>query len=237
LRIEKVYIKNFRCLRSVETTLDNLTVLVGRNGSGKSAVLHAIDVLFTPGANITEEDFFGRNTDESIEIEITFKDFTLEERVEFGAYIQDNKMRVIKIISYDKESNTSREEYFSFKTQIPSFAKIRELPGARDKTNALKELIAQGSLPSLEGNPRSESETLEIMESYEASHPELTELVKIKPHFFGARNIGGGKLDKYTKFIFLPAVKEVSEEVTGKDSSIDCLRSWFLKKWKLDLIL
>jgi len=38
--------------------------------------------------------------------------------------------------------------------------------------------------------------------------------------FFGARNIGGGKLDNYTKFVLVPAVKEATDEITGKKGAI-----------------
>jgi predicted ATPase len=41
--IRSVHIKNFRCLRDVQLELEPLTVLVGPNASGKSAILRALD--------------------------------------------------------------------------------------------------------------------------------------------------------------------------------------------------
>jgi predicted ATPase len=41
--IRSVHIKNFRCLRDVTLELEPLTVLVGPNASGKSAILRALD--------------------------------------------------------------------------------------------------------------------------------------------------------------------------------------------------
>lgn len=223
MRIDEIEAENFRCLKSVKASLHNLTVFVGRNGSGKSSMLHALDTLFKPKASITEEDFFNRDTDGPIEIKVTFTDFTNEERREFHAFIQNDRMIVTKIISYDSELDRFSEEYFSYESQVPRFAEIREIEGAREKTKALRELIAEGTLDGLDGSPRSEAETLEIMRRFEEEHPGLTELVRTKVHFFGARNIGGGKLDKYTRFIFLPAVKEASEETEGRESSINRL--------------
>ncbi len=45
--IRKVHIQNFKCLRDVELALSPLTVLVGANASGKSAILEAL--RFTVG--------------------------------------------------------------------------------------------------------------------------------------------------------------------------------------------
>lgn len=41
--LKRVHIKNFRCLRDVELELEPLTILVGPNASGKSAILDALD--------------------------------------------------------------------------------------------------------------------------------------------------------------------------------------------------
>jgi predicted ATPase len=43
--IEQVTIKNFKCLRDVTVHLDRFTMLVGANGSGKTSILQAIDLL------------------------------------------------------------------------------------------------------------------------------------------------------------------------------------------------
>jgi len=223
-KIQKLTIENFRCLESIkDLAFDNLTVFVGRNGSGKSSILRAIRVFFQPNASISTEDFFNRTTDNPIIIQATFADFTQEEQTEFGAYIQKGKMIVTKRISWSVENENPEEEYFSYKTQIPEFAEIREKEGAREKTTALRQLISKGTFSDLTGQPRSAADTQEIMEKYEESHPRLTKLTEAKLHFFGARNVGGGKLDKYTRFVHLPAVKEAAEETEGKNSAIEQL--------------
>ena len=43
--IQQVTIKNFKCLRDVTVDLERFTVFVGANGSGKTSVLQAIDLL------------------------------------------------------------------------------------------------------------------------------------------------------------------------------------------------
>jgi len=219
MRISSIKVKNFRCIKDAQTPLDNLTVFVGRNGSGKSSMLQAVNVFFTLNAKISKEDFFNKVTKEPIEIELTFEDFTSEERKDLQAYIHDDKLIVVKSISYDEEKCSSIEEYFSYAHQIPQFAQIRRIAGARNKTDALKDLKQNSAFNDIE-SPRSEAHALEIMEKYEILHPELLKLIQVKGTFFGARNVGGGKIDNYTKLIFLPAVKEATEETDERSGSI-----------------
>ena len=45
MRLDSVYIKNYRCFEEVELDLDErLTLLVGKNGAGKTALLDAAAV-------------------------------------------------------------------------------------------------------------------------------------------------------------------------------------------------
>jgi putative ATP-dependent endonuclease of OLD family len=220
MRIIEIKVKNFHCLKKAETTFDKLTVFIGRNGSGKSSLLHAILVFFTPNARIKNEDFFNKNTHDPIEIEITFEDLTVEEKAIFGRYMENDKLIVLKTIAYDEARCQPSEKYFSYMKQIPEFAEIRKIVGAKNKTDTLKEL--KSKFADLE-NPRSEAHSSEIMQQYETKHPELLKKLQVEGTFLGARNVGGGSLDNYTKLLFLPAVKEASDEVQGKGSSINQL--------------
>src|SRR3954469_19371132 len=56
--INKVSIRNFKCLREVQIDLERLTVFVGPNASGKSSILQALDLLcrtFRRGGNVDLE--------------------------------------------------------------------------------------------------------------------------------------------------------------------------------------
>ena len=43
--IQQVTVKNFKCLRDLTVNLERFTVFVGANGSGKTSVLQALDLL------------------------------------------------------------------------------------------------------------------------------------------------------------------------------------------------
>lgn len=217
MKILSVKITNFRCLKEVEIPLNDMTVFVGRNGTGKSSILKAIDIFYDLRADISEEDFCNRNTDDPIEIGLTFIDFTPSEEEDFSFYIHDNEMIITKRVSWVEGEPIP--EYFAYSKQISEFAEIRSIESKMELRRALRALMDENKYPDLEGSFGSAAQALQIMREYEQEHPEYLELIESKGHFLGARNIGGGSLDNYTKFILLPAVKEATEEVEGRDSS------------------
>ncbi len=54
------------------------------------------------------------------------------------------------------------------------------------------------------------------MQAFEALHPELLQTFESAQQFLGPRNIGGGKLDKFTKFVLIPAVRDAAAETDRK---------------------
>ncbi|MFH2112032.1 MAG: AAA family ATPase [Candidatus Bathyarchaeota archaeon] len=223
MKIEKIAIKNYRSLKDIEIFFNHIVIFIGRNNSGKSSILQAINNFYTPNANTTIQDFYNGKTEVPIEITIEFKDFTPNEIEEFGTYIQEEKLIVKKIIRWNEDTFKPIEEYYSYTKQIPEFSEIRNSVGAMVKREAFTKLVEKGTLPGLSGKASSERVVEELMNGYEAEHPEKMEVVPTKGTFFGARNVGAGILDKFTKLIFLPAVKEAEEETQGNRSAIDQL--------------
>lgn len=216
--IKSVEVKSFRSIREARLDCDNLTVIVGRNGAGKSSFLYAIDTFYDIAAPITEEDFFDRDTGSPMEIRVTYGDLREDEKEEFQTYIRDNKLIVTKRISSEDDHIT--QHYYAAASQIPQFAEIRAEPGKRDRINAWNELVDKGELVDLGGRAQSADEVERLMSEYEANHPKLMKPIERKEQFFGAKTFGGGKLDKFTKYVLVPAVREASEEVTGRKGAI-----------------
>jgi len=218
MKIVNIRVLNFRCLNDVDIPCENLTALVGRNGTGKSTILKAIDIFFNVSYPITIEDYCNRKIDDPIEIILTFEDFTTHEKELFRNYIFNDKLIVSKKINW-KEGKVS-QEYYAKSMHIPDFASIIEVEGKRDQQDAIRNLINSRKYDGLSGTFRSSDQGLEILKRYEQDHPELTKLIESRFQFMGARNIGGGSLDNYTRFVLLPAVKEATEEVESRNSPI-----------------
>jgi len=216
--IKKIEVKNFRSIRETYLDCDNLTAIVGRNGAGKSSFLYAVDTFYDTAAPITEEDFFDRDTGSPIEIRVTYGDLREDEKEEFSPYIRNDRLIVTKRIS--SENDRIIQRYYAAALQIPQFAKIRAKTGKRDRINAWNELVGSGEFADLDGRVPSADEVERLMSEYEIDYPELMKPIEREEQFFGPRNIGGGKLDKFTRYVLVPAVREALDEVTGKKGAI-----------------
>jgi energy-coupling factor transporter ATP-binding protein EcfA2 len=216
--IERLRVANFRSIHAAEVDCDRLTALIGRNGAGKSSLLRALDVFYNVSAALSIEDFFNRDASQTIELQVTFTELSTMEATEFAHYVQDNKLTVTKRITLAGISIDQR--YYAATQQIAEFARIRALASKRERVAAWRELVRAGALPDLSGPVRSADDVERLMAGYENDHPDRLELVEREEQFFGPRNIGGGKLDKYTKFVLIPAVRDASEEIGGRKAAI-----------------
>ncbi len=219
--IKSVEVKNYRSIREQRLDCENLTALVGRNGSGKSSFLYAIDIFYDTAASISSEDFFERDLNSTIEIRVTFGDLRDIEKEEFKTYIKDDKLIVTKRILF--EDNKFIQRYFAAAMQIPEFYEIRSKSKKGDRVSAWKELVDSGKLQNLTVKPRSADDIEKVMIEYEMNHPDLMQPLEREEQFFGPKTIGGGKLDKFTKYVLVPAVRKASDEASGKKGAIDQL--------------
>lgn len=135
--IESVYIENFRCIKKTQLNCDELTVIIGRNGSGKSSFLKAIDIFYDVNAPITIEDFFNHATNLEIVIRISYSKLSEDEIEEFKTYIKDDKLIVTKRIN-EKEGKFI-QKYYAVAMQIPQFAGIRTISGKKEKRDKFKD--------------------------------------------------------------------------------------------------
>ena len=96
MRLSKLRIQNFRYF--VDQTVDfaGLTMLVGPNGAGKSNVLNALNIFFRTRTGtfndkgiLKDEDFFGKKTENSICITLTFVDLSPAAQEDFKAYYRN----------------------------------------------------------------------------------------------------------------------------------------------------
>lgn len=216
MRIDVVEISNYRAHLDTRVELNPLTMLIGRNGSGKSSIIYAIQNFFEPAAVVSVHDFY--DTELPIQIRLTFSGLRPEEVHGFGSYVRDGTLVVNKRILPGEKG--FRQLYFGTLPRCPAFKSVREQTAANPKKDAFNALV--GTLDGLNERARTGPDVDRLMEAYEAEHPEALELMECEAQFFGA--VGGGKLDNLTKFILVPAVRDPVSEVT-KRGAIDQLVS------------
>jgi len=207
--IENIHIENFRSLKNIDINCDELMAIIGRNGTGKSTVLYALDVFYNLAAQITEYDYFAKEVESEIKIRITYGNLRDDEKEEFKSHIKDDRLTVTKVI------NSGGSKYYGASRQIPEFYEIRK-EAANPKKSKYNELVDSGKYEGLGPKVTKAADADTAMDEYEASHPRLLETFETPQQFIGARNIGGGKLDKFTRFVLIPAVRDAAAEVDRK---------------------
>ena len=94
MSIKSLHVQNLRCIQDATLSCDQLTALIGRNGTGKSSFLHALNLFYTPNARYTGEDFYDQDTTKEILITITFIDLTPEELELFKRYVEGGELLI-----------------------------------------------------------------------------------------------------------------------------------------------
>lgn len=215
--IDKVEIENFRSIKRGEVTFSEVTTFLGRNGAGKSTVLYALESFYNVGMQYSDMDYFNhRPVENAIRIRVTYGRLRAEEVTEFGGYVHGGKLIVTKVV------NQGGARYYGTTAQFPRFAELRHL-GARDKRAAVRQMLDSGELPDFGNLPAGGQDVDDAMARWEAAHADRLQLVESESQFFGPRNVGGGKLDKFTKFVLVPAVKDAASETEKRGAIMQLL--------------
>jgi len=219
--IHTVRVRNFRCIKDETLHCERLTILVGANGSGKSTFLKALDLFYTPSAKYSEEDFYNRDTSEPIVITVTFTDLTEQERQLFASYMEGETLTVEKELAWPPGRGS--QKYFGLTLQCPDFQHVRTADRVAEKRAAYQDLVNSGKFPELPNLPRNASaEQIEqALQNWENAHRDKLQRVRDGGQFFGFKEVGQARLERYTRFLYIPAVRDASEDATeGKGSVI-----------------
>ena len=224
MRIERVQVRRYRCLKDLTLDIDDYTALVGPNGSGKSSVLYALDWFFN-GGTLSEDDFHSSvaggslDQDEStdIDVEVTFGNLTTKDREILGSYGRGEKARFRRIWS----RLDSKEKMIGNSRQGPGFAAIRAAPTVVEMRTLYKE--ARSHHPTL-ADVTTKADILEQLASWEseAANASLLEEVEASDatHMFGFD--GEHTLARRMRLILVPASSVIADQVStsGKSSAV-----------------
>ncbi|OSP44758.1 ATP-dependent endonuclease [Streptomyces sp. 13-12-16] len=216
MKIKRVRIENFCCLRSLDVSFDSITSLIGPTGVGKSTVLRALDWFFNgeKGGSLGEEDVHSAAETKRIRVEVEFDGLTASDRAALGHYAPDG----LETLSIWRTWENGEDRITGKALAYPPFERIREGAGSREKTAAYKALREQDpalGLPAVRGWDAAEAE----MRSWEARNRDrLTEAEVEGTHFFGFA--GQGLLGKLIDFVFISADLRAYEETDDNKASV-----------------
>lgn len=214
-------IQNFRGFEDETITLEQHTCLVGPNGAGKSTVLAALNVFFQETSSSTEvtelvrEDFHKGNVNEPIQITVTFDDLSDAAKTALEHYVRHNELVVKAIAVFDEATQRApveqKGERLVFKKFAPFFADERNkvlVDGLRSRFAEVTEGVPD--FPKV-GNKPTKAAMVTALREYEEARPEICERELSTQLFYGTTR-GKGQLDPFVQWVYLPAVKDASEE-------------------------
>ncbi len=225
--IKTLQVRNFRSILDERIDCDNLTVLVGRNGTGKSSFLRAMDIFYDPKATATAEDFYAEDTSMEIEIAVTFTDLGTEEKSLFAPYLNGNDLTVVRIFSTSaKKSGT----YHGMRLQNPDFEEVRNAGGKTDIRNKYNDIRATSKYSALP-NVRNADQVDEELKKYEVANPSSCTRMRDDGQFFGFTEVGQGYLGRHTRFIHIPAVRDAADDaIEGKGSCVTAIMDLVVRR-------
>ena len=95
MKMRKIEIKNYRSLHNLTVYAEDILALVGRNNSGKSNLIKALELFFEGSTRmVNDECFYNHKPEEPIEIFVTFEQLSDWEREEFKAWMDEDKLVV-----------------------------------------------------------------------------------------------------------------------------------------------
>lgn len=217
VRIKRVRIQGYRCLRDVKIDFDDITTFIGPNGVGKSSVLRALDWFFNGDARpITAEDVSVGLKPERIVVEVEFGDLTDLDRAALGKYAVGDAQTV----RLWRRWENGVDKLSGMAGMYPEFAAIREGATARERLTRYRELCKRRpdlGLPAV----RSDRQAEQALAAWEREHPDELEIVEMTtdPHFFGFA--GQAKMTGLFDYVFVSADLRAGDESRDiKDSII-----------------
>jgi putative ATP-dependent endonuclease of the OLD family len=223
MRVLAIHVQHFRCIENESLQFDDLTALVGANGAGKSSFLRALNYFYEGPGGITREDFYNRDTTQPIQITVSYGALGDEEREAFSGYVHDDVLKVVLRVTWltpdDGGEGSARPSYHGWIGHHKLFQDVRGAATAPDRLAALRSLV-EGKPELYDFTPESAwTRAGPQMAEWESAHPEQCTLELDDGSYFKAPNTETSPLAPYTQFIFVPAVREASDEAAESRTS------------------
>jgi hypothetical protein len=195
---------------------EQLTAFIGANGSGKSSFLKSLDLFYQSNAKYTDDDFYNKDTNNDIVITVTFTNLSDKENELFQKYIEGGELTVEKVIKWP--SGKGAQKYYGTSLQNPDFDPFRSASGVQLRIEYNK--LCENDYPDLPAYTNKDAGE-DALQKWEGSHSEKCERRRDNGQFFGFKEVGEAHLERYTRFIPVPAVRDASEDaVEGRNSPL-----------------
>ena len=242
MKISRIQIKNYRCIKELDLPIDSYSVYIGANGSGKSSVLYALD-WFYKGGPLKPTDVYGHKASDgpapssgidaeagaAVEVTVTFSNLRVRDRERLEKYGR-GETATFKRFWY---LGADKDKIVGNALQGPGFAAVRNMKKVdayRPAYVRLRETFSD--LPQLAA-PKLDA----IVEAFvgwenDPNHASLLEPIdgEDASYLFGID--GPNKLKQCERMVLIPAATDITDEVGGmtKGSALNELIGAFMTK-------
>ncbi len=219
MKIESLRIENFRAFKDETIEFDDYTSFVGPNGVGKSTVFHALNLFFrqskdsqTDLLKLSANDFHHANTSQPIRITVTFSSLSDQAKEELADYVRQDKLIITAIAVYDAITEKADVKQFGNRLGMEEFRKFFEADKNGAKAAELKEIFKSFREKYEDiSSANSKADMISALHGYESKNPEKCVLIPSEDQFYGVSR-GVNKLESHIQWIFVPAIKDATEE-------------------------
>ena len=226
--IKSIRIENLRAYEDETIEFAPYTGLIGANGAGKSTILCALNIFFretesasTNLSNLDREDFHRGNTDQPIEVTLTFQDLSEAAQADFEGYYRQGALIVTAKAEFDATSGVAVVKQYGNRLGLAAFKPYFKALGDGAKVADLQLIYAglREQIPALPTVKVKDAMTSALRE-YEEARPDECELIPSEDQFYGVSQ-GQGLLRKHVQWIYIPAVKDAAgEQAEGKNTAL-----------------
>jgi predicted ATP-dependent endonuclease of OLD family len=209
----RVDIQHFRAIRNCALDLGDYTALVGPNGVGKSTVLQALRFFFDPASTVGENDFQPKCT-EPVSVTVTLAELTAEEISAYEPSLSDSK----NLIVTKKAAWDGMPSYVVRAKKHLAFDSIRQSADSKSEFLSAFRTFADENPKKYGLQKQRSSELCEAeLQRWERENPKECVDGEVRFSFSGSAK---GQLIPSTHLVYVPAVSEASETVTGARSPL-----------------
>jgi putative ATP-dependent endonuclease of OLD family len=230
--VESLRARNFRSIRDETLHCDDLTSLVGANGVGKSSFLRALELFYNPTPRVSEDDFYAGDTSNELVVAVTYAGLSESAVQLFEKYIQNSTLTVERV--FIGAGGRANAKYFGATLRHDGFQGVRlglEIKDrgrtARSAYDSLRMENPYRSLPAwttLAAVP-------EALSAWEAKHPGNCTRHRDDGQFFGFNSVAQGYLGRYTRLLYMPAVRDAASDAEeGRGSVLSSLMDLVVRR-------
>ena len=215
MKITRLEIRNYRSIRELMLAPESLCALVGRNNSGKSNVLHALQLFFDASTRgLSADCYCGHDTSKPIEIFVTFNDLSDWEREQFGAWLDEESLTVGRRITFSGGDTYSIASIARVQRPEPDWLREDCITGDAIKTWWADR--ASLSVQGLDFGALLGTKKPTVAQWTEAAsafvHDHLAAIPMVVSELENPKGYPGVLKGALPEFVYVPAVRDVTDE-------------------------